>query len=164
MHKRARTVAMYFFCSLDSERTTGHTCKEGSLQEMRYAARGPPRGAAGCGHRRRPSGDSEAGCAGKLYMSTTSSQAYLAPAEEALVAAVARVLDERPSDPVQAIGRMMLQMSAASADDDDDEGELRKGDWASNRAACARQQHGAHTLRCALSHAAASAVLTTPQN
>jgi len=55
---------------------------------------------------------------------------YLAPLDPVLTTAVSRVLEERPADPVAAIGRLLCQ---ASGNNEDDE-ELTRGDWATNRA------------------------------
>jgi hypothetical protein len=72
---------------------------------------------------------------------------YLAPLDPVLTTAVSRVLEERPADPVAAIGRLLCQ---ASGNNEDDE-ELTRGDWATNRANCARAPMRA---RCAVAPAA----------
>ena len=73
-------------------------------------------------------------------MSEQDRRAYLAEqrVEEVLIAAVARVLEDRPAEPIRALGDILCKHSKTDDEDEEFEAELRQGDWASNRAACTR--------------------------
>ena len=53
---------------------------------------------------------------------------------EKLAEAVAKVIEERPANPLSYLGNL-LSGASANAEDPEFEEELKRGDWASNRAA-----------------------------